>query len=461
MINLSLLDLSTLLGVPSDYPTVQFNGISKDTRTLSKGNLYVAIIGESLDGHNYVQEAYSKGASAALVSRLVDCSIPQILVNDTLEALGKIGENWRDRFELPIIGVTGSNGKTTLKNMIASILQAACQNNAANVFATEGNLNNNIGLPLTLTQLDKNHRYGVIEMGMNHFGEIAYLTKMAKPDVAVINNAAEAHLEGLHDVAGVAKAKGEIFQGLQKDGVAILNKDDPHYDYWCGLVKNHRQINFGFNPDADVTLADTHVTQHATHQDFTMKTPSGDVTIHLPLLGQHNVKNALAATAATLAIGIDIHDIKRGLETVQPAKGRMNHHTLKSGAQLIDDTYNANPFSLQAAVNALAAFEGTKILVLGDMRELGPDAKQFHFSAGEKIRAAGIQHLFAFGELCKEAAAGFGENAHHFSDKTKLIEALAPYAKPDTTILVKGSRSMKMEVIVAGLLPKKNIEKAH
>ncbi|MDR3492850.1 MAG: UDP-N-acetylmuramoyl-tripeptide--D-alanyl-D-alanine ligase [Gammaproteobacteria bacterium] len=453
MINLTLKELATELDLPIPSVNPSFEGISIDTRTLNKGNLYIALKGENFDGHHFVTQAGQLGASAALVEHNTDASLPQLLVKDTIAALGKIGANWRNRFSLPLIAVTGSNGKTTLKNMIASILTAECLGNAHQVFATAGNFNNHIGLPLTLCRLNENHKYGVLEMGMNHFNEIAYLTQLAKPHVAVINNAAAAHLEGVGgDIDGVAKAKGEIFLGLQKNGVAVLNKDDPFFKYWCSLVTDHKRISFGLNNSSDVTA--TIITQTANGQHILLQTPAGKMDVTLPFIGEHNVMNALAATAATLALNIDLHTIKIGLETVQAAPGRMNQHMLPNGLRVIDDTYNANPFSLDAALNALSIFAGKKILVLGDMKELGPDAQALHTQAGKNARAAGIDHLFTYGELSSATSSSFGEHAQHFTDHEKLLHALKPHLQSDATVLVKGSRSMKMENIVSGLIAK-------
>jgi len=455
MIKASLSAIAKQLDVPLPAHDIEFCGISTDTRTLLPGNLYIAIRGEQFDGHQFIAEAAKKGAAAALVNQAVDCSMPQIIVNDTILALGKIAENWRDRFAVPLIGVTGSNGKTTLKNMIAAILRAACSHPAEQVLATEGNLNNNIGLPLTLARFDENHRYAVLEMGMNHFGEIEYLTKLAKPSIAVINNAAEAHLEGLQNVSGVAKAKGEIFLGLTQDGTAILNRDDAHFDYWRGLINSHRYLSFSLENPADVSAV------YIENQPLVIKTPKGEITVKLPLLGKHNARNALAATACAIAANVDLAAVKIGLENVKPAPGRMRQYALANHVNVIDDTYNANPFSLQAAVNTLAAFAGTKILVLGDMKELGPDAKQLHFTAGEKIRAAGIHYLFTFGQLSAATSEAFGANAQHFTERSQLIAALLPYLKKDVTVLVKGSRSMQMEKITAGIIPAEQLDHAH
>ncbi len=451
MIKMKLSELATPLTAHCHGQDTAFQGLSTDTRTITAGNLFIAIRGEQFDGHTFVIEAHKKGASAALVDHKIEAPIPQIIVKDTIAALGKLSALWRNQFSLPLIGVTGSNGKTTLKNMLASILSAACQQDAALVLATEGNLNNNIGMPLMLARLNKNHRYAVIEMGMNHFGEIEYLTKLAKPTVTVITNAAQAHLEGVNDIAGVAKAKGEIFLGLDKKGIAILNRDDSYFDYWRDLVKQHQFLTFGLKNPADVTAT------ISKNQMITLHTPKGNIEVALPLLGTHNVMNALAATAAALAINIDLSAIKHGLENISAAPGRMRQYFLKNNIRIIDDTYNANPSSLQAAVNTLATFDGKKILVLGDMKELGPKAKEMHFNTGQKIREAGIDYLFTFGNLSAATTEAFGENAQHFTEREKMFTALQPHLKNNATILIKGSRSMQMEKIVNYLVPRDEI----
>jgi UDP-N-acetylmuramoyl-tripeptide--D-alanyl-D-alanine ligase len=455
MIKMTLSTLTTLLNCPPPHTAGEFNGVSIDTRTLVPGNLFIAIQGEQFDGHHFIKEAAAQGACAALVSQPIQPPLQQILVPNTLAALGKLSAHWREGFNIPLIGVTGSNGKTTLKNMIASILRAACHNNSNQVLATTGNFNNNIGLPLNLLRLTPQHQYAVIEMGMNHFGEIAYLTRLAKPTIAIINNAAAAHLEGLQDIAGVARAKGEIFQGLQKNGLAILNSDDLHFAYWRSLIADHPYLSFGLKNTADVTAI---IKQN---QSIQLQTPQGTMDITLPLMGTHNIMNALAATAATLALNINLAIIKQGLEQVEPAPGRMQQYFLPSGAQLINDTYNANPSSLQAAINTLAAFPGTKIAVLGDMKELGSDAKQLHFTAGKMLQAAGIDYLFTFGNLSAAATESFGKNAWHFTDYKEIVSALQPYLIKDMHILIKGSRSMRMERIVAEMIPTTQLEHMH
>lgn len=450
MIQMTLANAAKILGLMDSPVNDSFCGMSIDTRTLTPGNLFIALPGEKVDGHDFIEDALKKGAKAAIVNRNIPSELPQLVVKDTVDALGKLGAAWRQEFHIPFVAVTGSNGKTTLKNMIAAILIAACQHDKEKVLATVGTLNNHLGLPLTLARLNAHHQYAVIEMGMNHFGEIEYLTKMTRPQVAIITNAAAAHLEGVHDIAGVARAKAEIFSGLTDDGIAILNRDDAFYDYWCKQIGHHAKLSFGFDQQADISLLSQE--DHGETQHITIQTPTETFALHLPLLGRHNVLNALAATAAALAIHIPIAAIKEGLEHIAPAQGRLQLHTLANGVKIIDDTYNANPFSLQAAVDTLSHFAGKKILVLGDMKELGQDAKTLHQSAGEKIRQAGIDFLFTFGELSAQTAQAFGEGAYHFNEQDKLVNALKPFLYNQTTILIKGSRSMRMEKVVAGLV---------
>jgi UDP-N-acetylmuramoyl-tripeptide--D-alanyl-D-alanine ligase len=460
MITMTTLDAARLLSAECTQTAVVFNGLSRDARVAIEGTLFVAIQGENFDGHDFVTEAFTKGAAAALVSRKIDCSIPQIIVSDTILALGTLASHWRQRFTLPLIGVTGSNGKTTSKTMIASILTAAAGNDDTRVLATAGNLNNTIGLPFTLALLNDKHQYGVIEMGMNVPGEIKYLTQLTRPQAALLTNAAHAHLQGLGDVAGVAREKGEIFTGLPANGVAVLNRDDDFFEFWQTNVSKHKYITFGFNPAADVSAVEI-PTGTPLQQLITLQTPQGKVDIHLQLPGRHNIMNAMAATAAALAIGIDLNAIKEGLENMQPVHGRMNQYLLPNDVCVIDDTYNANPFSTHAAIQTLANFKGKKILVLADMRELGPDAKQLHALTGERALAAGVDLLFTYGELTAATSAAFGKHAQHFTDREQLITALQPHLQTAATILVKGSRSMKMELVVAKLVPEAATAHAH
>jgi UDP-N-acetylmuramoyl-tripeptide--D-alanyl-D-alanine ligase len=447
MIQMTLSEAATLLASKETRFTSSFHGVSIDTRTLQPGNLFIAIPGQHFDGHDYLAEAQSKGAAGAIVHRLMSSSLPQIQVTDTIAALGHLSAAWRNRFTLPVLAITGSNGKTTVKNMITAILTAAHHSTA--VLATSGTLNNHLGLPLTLLQLNHEHRYAVIEMGMSHFGEIAYLTQLARPTIAIITNAAAAHLEGVHDIAGVARAKAEIFLGLQANSIVILNRDDAHFTDWYEQAHDYRCITFGSHPEANIRMTSSRTTPV---EEVTLQTPKGSFHLHLPLLGQHNIHNMLAAIAATLAMGIELEAITAGMQHIQPAPGRLQLYTLQNGINVIDDTYNANPFSLEAAVATLASFSGQKILVLGDMKELGQAAQPLHQAAGENIRHAGIDYLFTHGELSVLAAQAFGPHGYHFTEQEKLIHTLKSFIQHHTTILVKGSRSMHMERVVASLI---------
>lgn len=450
MIQMTLAQMANLLGLNTVSVDKEFQGLSIDTRTLQPGNLFIALPGSRVDGHDFIDKALQKGATAALVTHQIASPLPQFIVPDPVAALGTLAATWRQQYNIPIVAVTGSNGKTTLKNMISSIMVAACQNQDMHVLATHGTFNNHLGLPLTLARLNKQHRYAVIELGMSNFGEIEYLTNLTKPSVAVITNAAAAHLEGVGDIAGVARAKGEIFSGLSSSGMAILNRDDAFYTFWRELIKHRHYLTFGFHPDADVSVISQE--HNAQQQAITIRTGQGNITLNLALLGKHNILNTLAAIATALSIGIDLEAIKLGIEKVKPAPGRLQLHSLANGVNIIDDTYNANPFSLQAAINTLATFSGKKMLVLGDMKGLGQDAEALHQAAAEAIRAAGIDYLFTYGELSATTAQAFGDNAYHFNDQKKLIDALKPFLASQITILIKGSRAMQMEKVVAELI---------
>jgi UDP-N-acetylmuramoyl-tripeptide--D-alanyl-D-alanine ligase len=426
--------------VSADVP---FRGVSTDTRQLHPGSLFVALQGPNHDGHDYLDAARAQGAAAAAVSRLVKTSLPLLEVADTRLALGRLAAYWRAQFTLPVVAVTGSNGKTTVRSMLHAILSRV-----GRTLATQGNLNNDIGLPLTLVRLDPEDRYAVLEMGANHPGEIDYLASIAQPDVAVVTNAGPAHLEGFGDVAGVARAKGEVFARLGPQGVAILNADDRYAPLWRELTAHCRVVDFGLQADAAV---------HARWQGdvsgsrVALCTPWGDAQFRLPLPGRHNVMNALAASAAALAAGAGLDAIVQGLESLSPVTGRFTVHRLAQGVTVIDDTYNANPGSLQAAIDVLASAGGETWLVLGDMAELGPGALELHAEAGRQARAAGVDRLFTLGELSRAAAGSFGGNAAVFDTLEELVAALRHHAHDDIHILVKGSRRMRMERVVQAL----------
>ncbi|MGB4948380.1 MAG: UDP-N-acetylmuramoyl-tripeptide--D-alanyl-D-alanine ligase [Candidatus Competibacter denitrificans] len=443
---MSLLEATRLLKGELFGADATFSEVSTDSRRLPEGALFVALSGPNFDGHDFIAAARAHGACAALVSRRVDDPLPQVRVADTLLALGQLGAAWREHFTGPLIGLTGSNGKTTVKEMIAAILRVR-----GPTLATEGNLNNDIGVPLTLLKLRREHAYAVIEMGANHPCEIAYLTGLAQPDVALINNAGPCHLEGFGDVAGVARGKGEIFQVLSVNGVAVINRDDPHADYWNGLNPQRRIIDFGLEQPATVSgqLLD------ATNNHFRLGIGAESVEIHLPLLGRHNVRNALAAAAATTAVGATLEDIRQGLESLQVVGGRLQRLRGRHGGTVIHDAYNANPASLAAALQAVGVEPGRKWLVLGDMWELGPAADELHAGSGRDARSAGFERLYGLGEHSQAAVTAFATGGRHFMALEPLLAALVNDLNEGgepPVVLVKGSRGMRMERVVTDLV---------
>jgi UDP-N-acetylmuramoyl-tripeptide--D-alanyl-D-alanine ligase len=420
-----------------------FYGVSVDSRAIEAGMLFVALRGPNHDGHDHVADALAAGAAAALVERPLPLAIPQLVVDDSRLALGRLAAAWRRELQTVLVGVTGSNGKTTVKEMCAAILSRA-----GTTLSTRGNLNNDIGLPLTLLRLSPDHRYGVIEMGANHPGEIAYLTKLAAPQVAIITNAAPAHLEGFGDVEGVARAKGEIFSGLSEEGVAVLNADDDFAALWQQLSGSHRTLRFGLTRSADVGargLGDVH------GSELEVLTPLGGFHLDLPLPGRHNIMNALAAVCAALALNIEFEDIVAGLESLAAVKGRLTTRTGRNGATILDDSYNANPASLHAGLQVLAGCGGRRLLALGDMGELGENAEALHRQAGRQARELGIDGLYASGNLSRHASEAYGEGGHFYEQQQQLIEALLPQMSKEVTVLVKGSRSSRMERVVEAL----------
>lgn len=421
-----------------------FSSVGTDSRSVSKGQLFVALKGDNFDGHDFAAQAIAQGAAAVLVSYQESGVEPALVVNDTCLALGELAAYWRSKFDIPVAAITGSNGKTTVKEMLASILRAA-SNHPEQVLATAGNLNNHIGLPLTLLKLTNQHRYAVIEMGMNHTGEISYLTKIGKPTVAVINNAGSAHIGELGSFEAIAKAKGEIFEGLASNGTAVINVDDAFAAVWLELASNHKIITFGLVNKADVSA--TYQLQ-ASMSKLEIHTPQGLVSVQLPTPGKHNVMNALAATAAALSIGVPLNMVAAGLENYAGVKGRLQPLFGLNGALVIDDTYNANPMSMKVAIDVLVAKSGKKLLVLGDMGELGENAAELHEEIGRYAKAAGVDALFTLGSLSMEMASAFGAGANHYETPQALTTDLITQMTPDTNVLVKGSRFMAMERVV-------------
>ncbi|MBT8446417.1 MAG: UDP-N-acetylmuramoyl-tripeptide--D-alanyl-D-alanine ligase [Gammaproteobacteria bacterium] len=432
----------TLLG--EDAP---FRGVSTDSRTLEPGALFVALRGENFDGHDWLDAAVAAGAAGVVIEGSGPAPAAAIRVDDTRRALGALAASWRSGFELPVIAITGSNGKTTVKEMTAAILRQERR-----VLATEGNLNNDIGVPQTLFRLNAQHDAAVIEMGANHAGEIGGLVALARPTVAAITLCAPAHLEGFGSIEGVARAKGEIFAGLDAGSTAVLNVDDDYADYWRGIIGTRSTLGFGLGGAADVTARDIKFDTGALHTSFTLVTPAGEAPVTLPLAGRHNVMNALAASACSLAAGSSLNAIVAGLAELQPVPGRLALKPGKRGSSIIDDTYNANPESLQAALDVLAQRPGRRWLALGDMGELGEDAETLHAKAGTAARTAGVEQLFTAGALARASAAAFGAGAQQFETGDELAAAVGARLDDDVTVLVKASRSMHFETVVRALV---------
>mgnify|MGYP001157113860 FL=1 len=422
---------------------VVFDQVTTDTRVLSGGELFVALAGDHYDGHDFIDEAKRSGAVAAMTSRPVETDLPTLVVADTRRSLGQLASYWRGQFDIPMIAVTGSNGKTTVKEMMASILRGL-----GPTLSNAGNLNNEIGLPLTLLRMSEDHEYAVVEMGMNHAGEIRKLTRIALPSVVVVLNAAPAHLEGLADITGVARAKAEIFAGLNDDGLAIINADDRFAVYWRARARHHRTLTFGLDRSADVT-ADVSVDREML--ELLIRLPNDSIEVKLNLLGRHNAANALAAATAAWSMGCTPEQIRCGLGNVQPIKGRLEPRRGAAGSSLIDDTYNANPVSLDVAIQCLAPRMGKRIIVLGDMAELGSRSRDLHSAAGEMIRHAGIDQLLTMGDMAKNASDAFGLGASHFDSHEAVIDATRDLLGADVTCLVKGSRSAEMENVADAL----------
>lgn len=440
----------SLMGISAEEAQrMAFSRISINTRTLQAGDVYIAIQGQVYDGHDFVAQAEQAGAKAIIAHKTVLTHLPVVLVKDTHQALGELASYWRRLLNPKMLGVTGSNGKTTVKEMLAAILAV----NAPALF-TQGNLNNDIGVPLTLLQLQSQHQYAVIEMGANHAGEIAYTSQCAGADVAVITNVGDAHLEGFGSRAGIAKAKGEIIETLKASGTVILNRDDAFYDYWLQLAGPRKRVSFGLTAAADVRASHvrTTVVNHAFQTQFTLESPAGHMDIELNLAGQHNVANALAASAAVMAMGIPLSQIKTGLAQLKPVKGRLQPVVSQQGNIVIDDSYNANPSSLNAALAVLRDCPGEHWLALGAFGEMGPDSEAIHRDLAQHIKAFGITRVFATGEFTQATVAAFGAGAEYFPAQEDLIAALDKALRPGVSLLVKGSRSQKMESVVLALI---------
>ncbi len=443
---LALSELINVLDAQLIGDDASFNGVSIDSRAIQPGQLFIALTGPRFDGHDYLNDVAGKGAVAALVEREVaDSALPQLLVKDTRQALGQLGALNRAAFTQPVAAVTGSSGKTTVKEMLASILRTR-----GPVLATRGNLNNDLGVPLTLIELAPEHTSAVIELGASRLGEIAYTVGLTKPHVAILNNAGTAHVGEFGGPEKIVEAKGEIIEGLAADGIAVLNLDDKAFGIWKTRAAGRQVLTFALsNSEANFHASDL-ATDARGCPAFNLHTPEGSERVQLNLLGTHNVANALAAAAAAHALGVSLFGIATGLGAVQPVKGRTVAQLAKNGMRVIDDTYNANPTSMCAAVDILAGFSGRTVLVLGDIGELGDWAEQGHRDVGEYARGK-VSALYAVGPNMVHAVNAFGEQAQHFGTQAELIQALAAEQDTNTTILIKGSRSAAMENIVAAL----------
>lgn len=443
MIALDVAEAARAVGGELRGPEVEFRGVATDSRNIQGAPLFVAIRGQHHDGHEFAAGAAQAGAAGLLVERWLELEAPQICCPDSLLAVGRLAAHWRSKHQPRVVGITGSNGKTTVKSMLAAIVGT---DNAALV--NEGNFNNELGLPLTLCRLDSEHKFAILEMGAARPGDIRYLAQIARPQIGVINNAGPAHLEGMGDVAGVARTKGELISELPEDGLAIFNGDDEYAAVWQKLAGSRRVVRFGLQPANEVTAS-----WAATDDglEMTLRSDAGDIEVGLACHGQHNVYNALAAAAAGLALDLSLQQIGEGLARFRPVDGRLQERIMAGGWRLLADTYNANPASVSAGLRVLAGFPGERWLVLGDMRELGPDSDALHFQIGAEARRLGIERLFCLGERTRHTADGFGDLSAHHDDLDQLVSALRAQCNPGVTCLVKGSRGMRMERVVSAL----------
>jgi UDP-N-acetylmuramoyl-tripeptide--D-alanyl-D-alanine ligase len=419
-----------------------FTGVSTDSRSVSEGDLFVALRGERFDGHGFLKAAAAKAAAAMVDSGYRgEYPLPALVVNDTKRSLGDLARYWRARFAPALVGIAGSNGKTTVKEMLAAVFRKHANDTA--VLATRGNLNTDIGLPLTLLGLRHLHRWCAIELGMNHKGEIAYLAGIAQPTVALVNNAQREHLEFMNSVEEVAAENASLYEALAADGIAVINADDAQAAFFRSRAGKRRTVEFGLDPGAAVTAR---YQLERLSSAIRLRTPAGEADATLAIPGLHNVRNALAAAACAHAVGIPASTIAAGLTAFRPYTGRLQVKQAVGGATVIDDSYNANPDSVRAAIDVLASCPAPTALVLGDMGEVGEHGKQFHREVGEYARAKGVTQLLAMGEATRDTVAAFGSGARHFVGVEELLSQIQAQ-----TILVKGSRFMKMERVVAAL----------
>ncbi|HEI8866852.1 TPA: UDP-N-acetylmuramoyl-tripeptide--D-alanyl-D-alanine ligase [Serratia odorifera] len=450
MISVSLQALADVLSAELIGADCQINEVTTDTRQVSPGCLFVALKGERFDAHDFAADALAAGAGALLVSKRLPVDAPQLVVKDTRLALGQLAAWVRQQVPARVVALTGSSGKTSVKEMTAAILRQCGE-----VLYTAGNFNNDIGVPLTLLRLQPQHDFAVIELGANHIGEIAYTTALTRPQTALVNNLAAAHLEGFGSLAGVAQAKGEIFAGLSADGVAIVNADSNDWPHWQAQLVGKTVWRFSPQATDGVDFFASEISVNGKGTQFTLHSPFGEVAIELPLPGRHNVANALAAAALATSVGASLEAVRVGLGQLQAVPGRLFPIQLKPGQLLLDDSYNANVGSMTAAAQVLAEMPGYRVLVAGDMAELGDEAEECHRQVGEAARLAGIDKVLTVGSLSQllSAASGQGE---HFQDKAAVIARVAELLREHAviTVLIKGSRSAAMEQVVRALQEK-------
>lgn len=444
---MSFEQIKTRLDATLHGDSVSFDSVSTDSRTIQPGDLFVALDGPRFQGQRFVQQAIDAGAVGAIVAHRPSEPVSALIVSNTRDALGQLGSLNRERFAGRLLAITGSAGKTTVKEMATSILRQR-----HNVLATRGNLNNEIGVPLTLLKINASHDVAVMELGASSIGEIAYSAALVRPDVAVITNAVDAHIEGFGSLNNIVQAKGEIIDALDETGTVVINKDDLNAYKWIERAGARARLSFSLmqSPETDYHVRNC-ICNASGAYGFTLESPAGSVDVQLVHLGLHNVANALAAAAGAMAIGANLADVKAGLEQAAPVSGRLIACQGRQGAAVIDDSYNANPESLRAAVDVLCQCAGHRILVMGDMAELGDEALAAHLESGHYARNAGVDQLMTVGNLSAHAARAFGAQASRYDNKEALILALLPLLNPNTTVLVKGSRSARMENVVTAI----------
>ena len=444
-LNWSTHHIAEALGGQALGPDVSVNGMIHDTRRMSPDALFLALKGAHSDGHDHIAAAREAGAGAALVSRAVDDPLPQVVVDDVLLAAGQLAGAWRASLDVEVVGITGSNGKTSVKEMVSAILTAQ-----APTLTTEGNYNNEIGVPITLSRLGPEHIYAVVEMGAARQGDIRYLTHMAKPKVGILTNAGPAHLESFGSIETIVQTKGELFRGLSDDGTAIINADSPYVRHWRDLAAHCHSLHFALDNEAEFKVALPE--DYQMGQAILIVTPEGEASLTLTVPGRHNVMNALAAMAACSVFGVSVVDAVSALSAMQSVSQRLQIHRPTESVVVIDDSYNANPASTEAGIAVLAEQPAERWLVLGDMLELGEEAKAMHASIGEKAKASGIDRLFGFGTLTRASVEAFGSKGQWFDDQEALVDALLAEKPKQVSLLIKGSRSMRMDRVVAAFL---------